>query len=666
MKKLHLSLTAMAVLMLTGCVDEPVSKSSEKTMTQEKSLEQILSEKANSEEKTLVKEGIQALQAGNYEEASQKFNIALVDDPTNSWLHTLNAMAYQLLARKGDVSQLEIAEAGYNQALKFEPSNSIASLQLGRVKKQQKDYKKAQEEFANVLLIEPNSLPALYELASASYYLGDVKTAQAAIERYIKAAPNKAEAYRAAGMIMAAAGKSPEANTYIKKYESLAENKSQAKFAKRRTDEWKRLYDSGMIMLAQADATAAGGDASAAADPNASAADAAADPSAVAANGGAAAGNAPKQTAAPQAPAGPQQMVAIDAIVMRVSELGKTRKGNNILENFSLTLAPGTHMYARGRGIPFQSKSATIDGATGNVSTTINAPSPVDFQSAPIFPGAANLASTITGGGSPLSVSRLFTQGVSFGSVSYSLNIANAAIERIKVLDRPSVTTIVGKPAEFYAGTDLALGLTGQFGGNVAKTPTGITVKVTPLTLNDDRVLLEIEVYGSLTPGIEIVGVDATKTFTRIQTSHVKTTVEMKLGETLMLGGINSHEDQSDKDGFPILQDIPGIQYFFSQEETSSLRKSVTYLITPRSHEKNMAAIKKAFTNPTEGQTNLTELEIRNKDWFAPYENNQVMILKSAAPLYREFRTGDIPSVIWWQEEEFDEQITQIASFLYY
>lgn len=640
MKKLNLTLTAMAVLVLAGCADEPTSNAYEKSTTQGKTLEQILAEKSNSEEKALVKKGIEALMAGNYEEASQDFNIALIDDPTNSWLHTLNAMTYQLMARKGDVSQLEIAEAGYNQALKFEPSNSIASLQLGRVKKQQKDYKKAQEEFANVLLIEPNNLPALYELASASYYLGDIKTAQAAIERYIKAAPNKVEAYRAAGIIMAASGKSQEASEFVKKYESLAENKSQAQLAKRRVNEWKRLYDNGFIMLAQAE-DAAAGDASAATDPNAAAGDDTA-------------GNDKKQAAAaPQAPTGPAQMVAIDAIVMRVSEEAGTSKGNNILENFSLTLAPGTHMRARGHGIP-----ASINNADGAATQTA-----VDFQSAPVFPGVQNLPATISGGGSPLSVSRLFTQGVSFGSISYSLNIANAATKRIKVLDRPSITTIVGKHAEFYAGTDLALGLTGQYGGNVSKTPTGITVKVTPLSLEGERVLLEIEVYGSLTPDIAN---DVTKTFTAIQTSHVKTTVEMKLGETLMLGGINSHEDQAEKSGFPLLQDIPGIQYFFSKETTNSLRKSVTYLITPRSHQKNMADIKQAFNNTNvDVPTNLTELEMRNKDWFSP-SNNQVMILKYAAPMYREFRTNDISPVIWWQHEEFDEQITQIASFLYY
>ncbi|MBN9413340.1 MAG: tetratricopeptide repeat protein [Candidatus Paracaedimonas acanthamoebae] len=631
MKKLQISLTAMAVLMLTGCADEPTSNIHEKSTLHGKTLEQILAEKSNSEEKVLVKEGIQALIAEEYNKASEIFNIALVDDPTNSWLHTLNAMSYQLMARKGDISQLEIAEAGYNQALKFEPSNSIASLQLGRVKKQQKDFKRAQEEFANVLLIEPNNLAALYELASTSYYLGDIKTAQASIERYIKASPNKSEAYRAAGMIMAAAGKSSQANDYFKKYEKLSENKSQAQMAKRRIDEWKRLYDSGIIMLAQAEDGAAG-------DPNGSA-DASADPNA-------AASEKPAAPAA-QAPTTPAQMVAIDAIVMRISELGTTTKGSNILENFSLTLAPGTHMKAKGHGIP---------GTVAGTSTAI------DFQGNPIFPGVTNLPATITGGGSPLSVSRLFTQGVSFGSVSYSLNIANAYSERIKVLDRPSITTIVGKNAEFYAGTDLVLGLGGQYGGNISKTPTGITVKVTPLSLEGDRVLLEIEVLGSLTPDTTN---NVTETFTSIQTSHVKTTVEMKLGETLMLGGINSHEDQSDRSGFPILQDIPGLQYFFSQETTSSLRKSVTYLITPRSHDKNIAEIQHAFNNPHDAPTNLTELEIRNKDWFTPY-NNQVMMLKYAAPLYREFRTGDIAPVAWWQDEDFNEQITQIASFLYY
>ena len=79
-----------------------------------------------------------------------------------------------------------------------------------------------------------------------------------------------------------------------------------------------------------------------------------------------------------------------------------------------------------------------------------------------------------------------------------------------------------------------------------------------------------------------------------------------------------------------------------------------------------MADIKQAFNNSNvDVPTNLTELEMRNKDWFSP-SNNQVMILKYAAPMYREFRTNDISPVIWWQHEEFDEQITQIASFLYY
>lgn len=655
MKKIHLSLTAMAVLMLAGCTDEPTSTSHEKSMAQGKTLEQILAEKSNSEEKALVKEGIQALLAGDYDKASQDFNIALVDDPTNTWLHTLNAMTYQLLARKGDVNQLEIAEAGYNQALKFDPTNAIASLQLGRIQKQQKRYEKAREEFANALLIEPQNLPALYELASTSYYLGDIKTAQAAIERYIKAAPNKAEAYRAAGMIMAASGKPQEALEFAKKYESLVENKSHARHVKNRVNEWKRLYDSGIIMLAQAEDAAA-------ADPNAGA-EGSTDSNAPAANGGdaanASAGNKQQASAAPAARA---QMVAIDAIVMRISEEASTAKGNNILENFSLTLAPGTHMRARGHGIP-----ATLNNADGTKTYQ-----PVNFDGTSIFPPStattspitSAVAGSVTGGGSPLSVSRLFTQGVSFGSVSYSLNIANATRKRIKVLDRPSVTTIVGKHAEFYAGIDLALGLAGQYGGNISKTPTGITVKVIPLSLEGDRVVLEIEVYGSLTP--DLVN-DVTKTFTEIQTSHVKTTVEMKLGETLMLGGINSHEDQADKSGFPLLQDIPGIQYLFSREATNSVRKSVTYLITPRTHEKTKADIKQAFSNSNiDAPTNLTELEMRNKDWFAPYNNNQVMILKYAAPLYREFRTGDITPVIWWQDEDFDEQITQIASFLYY
>src|SRR5690606_19905486 len=106
------------------------------------------------------------------------------------------------------------------------------------------------------------------------------------------------------------------------------------------------------------------------------------------------------------AAASPDEMVVIDAIVMRVSENGTTTKGSNILDTFSVTLAPGTHMYGRGKTL-----SATGDGS---ISSGV-------FAASGDFPATGAFSSPV---GTGLSVSRVFTQGISFGNVTYSLKIA--------------------------------------------------------------------------------------------------------------------------------------------------------------------------------------------------------------------------------------------------
>jgi type II secretory pathway component GspD/PulD (secretin) len=56
----------------------------------------------------------------------------------------------------------------------------------------------------------------------------------------------------------------------------------------------------------------------------------------------------------------------------------------------------------------------------------------------------------------------------------------------------------------------------------------------------------------------------------------------MQFGETLVLGGLSEKEDSVVRDGVPILQDVPVLQYFFSNEQTVDFHKSVLILITPR------------------------------------------------------------------------------------
>lgn len=635
---LNTTILGSAFLLISACSENQMDHNSGNNHAQNKSIKQVIAEhKDKNTKKGEIAQGVDFMLAGNYDEAGVKFNHLLTSDPTNGTVHLLNAINYQLKAKGGDVGQLDIAEAGLVEALKFNPTDALASLQLGRVKKSKKEYLKAQEEFANTLLLDPDNKQAVYELATTSYLMGDLKTARVAIERYLKAHPAKPEALHSAAIIRAACGDPAAAKNALAKLSSIKDQDFRAKEAQRRVLDWKKLYDEGLITLAQAAPATPPDVMSTAPDLVAPAADA-----------------APAPPAAPAAaPSAKPTMVVIDALVMRSSEAGTTSKGNNILENFAVTLAPGTHLKARAKGA---------------------GTSPSNFDSVNIFPkntpGGIDIAGTITGGSqNPFSVSRLFVQGVTFGSVQYSLNIANTDKLTIQVMDRPSVTTILGQKGEFFSGIEYVLGLAGQFGGSITRTPVGIELVVTPTTYDPetDTVTLDIRMYGSL-QNQDNPPADVTKTFAQFSVSRVYTTVNMKMGETIMLGGIQTRTDQQDKTGFPGLQDIPAVQYLFSNESTSSERKVVTFLITPRlaADAKKLTQLQLAKDSTTKDRPTLTELELRHKDWFAAPVPNWVVHYRMMDGLYRDFRTGDVPAIGWDQPDSLEEQLESLRTFFYY
>lgn len=637
MKNYHLSLASvLAVLFLAGCQDHG-HFTSDTAQDGVSSFEKIMAQKLADESKKDIREGLQALMDQNYQLASQRFNTALIDDPSNSFLHYVNGLTYHSLARKGDITQFDLAQAGFEQAIKFNPSNYLACLQLARVKADQKKYTEAQEEYAGVLLLKPDHAEALYEMANVSYYLGDLRNAQMAINRALNKLGNDPKAQQTAVMIYAAAGKNDKAREHFMRYQQLSGKNESYEHLLGRVEDWQKLYEKG-IVLAQADVSSQADFAKDA--PDAPADSSASPPPA-----------APSPAAAPQSPT-QGQMIVVDAITMRVSETGSTSKGNNILDKFTLTISPGSHMYARGNS-----------GANTGGSTRFFLPSADGTYT---NPDVSHTAGT-------LGATRVFSQGISFGAIHYSLNIANAAREHIEVIGRPSLVATVGSPesAKFFSGDHLALGLAPQTGGSagsIQQLPVGVTLEINAISLKDGFVTLDVQLYGSILNNNDLRRPDGspanpTEQFTRIGLSKIKTRVKVKLGETIMLAGITERIDTQNKAGFPGLQDLPLIQYLFSREDTSSFRKSVVYMLTPHSYDSNKNAIRTLASSPQ--QPNLKELALRNVDWYDP-AYNMVVAFKNLTPLYREFRQGDLPPLTWDMTEKHEENVSQALSFLYF
>lgn len=614
---------------MSGCVSD--KQSQQNAPSKEKMpLREMLAQKKLFANDPELAQGVEKLLEGDYDAANYHFNVALEEKPSNNVAHYLNALSYHLQANDGDSSQYDMAAAGYEQALKYNPNNTMAALQLGRVKAAQKDYVAAQDQFAQALLLEPKNKDALYELANASYLAGDVKHARASIDQYLRKHKNSPEAHRAAALIYAAMGQSEQSLEFFKHYKEMATDDADVQVIEHRVDDLRHLHASGRIMLAQAEQTGT-------AAPNLLE--------------GLPIDQTPPADAAPAAPATPSnQMVVMDAVVLRLSDVGQTSKGRNIMSNFTALLAPGTYM----RGWAKTRLDAGGAG-TGNIIPSEVFPA----TGADAVPGGA-----LNGDAGGTSFARAFVQGISFGTIRYSMNIANSNKSKVEVVGRPTLVASVGKKASFFSGVELLLGLTGQFGGTVNKTPVGITLELTLNNIENGRANIDVTIYGSLFTDSTSLASDVTKQFSSIGISRIQTTINVGLGETIMLGGITERNDIYNKDGTPGLQDIPGLQYLFSNETTVNERKSVMYLITPRSYGDTVRDVR-AHSNTDDRRFNLTELEQRHKDWYDP-RGNSAIIMRTLGPLYREFRTGDIKPIDWYYPEKVEDQISELGRFMYF
>lgn len=659
-QRLGIVLTALIAMTVSGCHEDEPNATADANA--HKKLEQVLSANLDADQRDAILEGVKALKEHDYQKASQVFNSALLEDPQNSALHTLNAMTYQLRAKRGDMGANDLAEAGFTQAKLNNPNNIFACIQLGRVKVDKKDYMAAQEEFAEALLLDPTNEEALYELASASYLMGDMKTASSSVDRLLALDPERMEYSRAGALIYAALGEKGRSDQLLAAYNNGEDDNKKKHFLQQRLRDWQHLHTTGDILLAQADTTNPNFDITPADSKLTNVADSTSAPA------GAAKKDKASQKKSDPADEMPQSvyenfmkddMVVIDGVVMRVSEEGTTSKGHNILETFNLSIAPYVKMRAR-------DVSGTI-GTPTILNSFLQAPGNVPT---PTFNASTGAVSAPAFG--PHNKVKVSAHGLSLNTITYNLNIINVSKQFIEVIARPTLTTQIGKPAEFFAGEDIKIAIAGNFGGNVTQTPVGNTLKVTPISLENGYVTLDIELIGSLvtltqTQLISLAVANTPIIFT-VDRSNVHTTIKVKFGETIMLAGTSERVDFQTTSGVPFLDQIPGIQYLFSNQSTESERKHVMYLITPRSYKANLRETFQYFNKGEEDEIcrpNLNDLERRYKNWFNPHLNH-ILILKGLGPVYRDFRSGDFLSLEWRQETTLEEQVTQIIEFLWF
>ncbi len=550
-------------------------------------------------------------------EASKAINEALQLDAHNSYLHFFNGFIYHLQARRGDTQKYDMALEGYRQALRMDAGNWIAQEFLGLALLDSKQFAEAKEQFAEVLLMAPESAVSVYGLMVSAYMSGDPVTACAMADTYGKIASTGDPAFlRSSASVYASCGEFDKAGKMRDALAALRTNPTEAEAIDRRIGQWKSVFgkDAGATpaMLKTRYAQAAD-PAPAQASPPPAAPDAApaASPAAM---------QAAMQAAMPPDDGSPR-MVLVDVVLVTTQEIVGTSQGINLLN--ALTLQLGS-------------------------------------SSTPAYSSNYHRSGTDVG--------TVITHALTVPALAYSLNIANANNTANEVLARPTLAAIEGQPSEFFNGTNLNAAVVSTNSlGNTQAVPVdkrfGVRLAVTPNFLPNGMVKMKVEAQRTfLNANVNSAGFAY-----RLEISETSSNanVVMRLGDTLVLSGLSEKESDSSRTGVPVLQDVPLVQYLFSNKLKADYQRSVLILITPRAPVYTSHA-----DRPGQGPAVSESMKaVREKFGFGartPANVESILNHLRSTNLFREFRQGDVSLERWDRMHSTLDRLVQAFSFLYY
>ncbi len=123
----------------------------------------------------------------------------------------------------------------------------------------------------------------------------------------------------------------------------------------------------------------------------------------------------------------------------------------------------------------------------------------------------------------------------------------------------------------------------------------------------------------------------------------------MQFGETLILSGLRERYASRGKSGVPVLQDIPVIQYLFSNNTESDYAHHVMIVITPRKPATIYEMDKRANDYKQSPKFQVEKEDSVGREAFKSLKsrrsNMEAILAKLQTSHYRhEFRTGDLSS----------------------
>lgn len=147
-----------------------------------------------------------------------------------------------------------------------------------------------------------------------------------------------------------------------------------------------------------------------------------------------------------------------------------------------------------------------------------------------------------------------------------------------EVLAAPSLTTRSGSKARFIAGGEIPLPVQGGLGQtSVEFKEYGVILDVTPVTDKSGAIYAKVDVeVSSIDPSVAVLGIPG------LLKRRSQSEFNSKDGETVVLNGLYSYEKSGDTQKVPGLGNLPLIGGLFRNKGSSTSKREVAIIITPR------------------------------------------------------------------------------------
>ena len=237
----------------------------------------------------------------------------------------------------------------------------------------------------------------------------------------------------------------------------------------------------------------------------------------------------------------------------------------------------------------------------------------MDVKVGPV--GGQNVIAGTFGAGAALSTA-LGVANLSVEASDFSLLVRSLEVQgKLEVLSRPQVTVKNNETAMIQVGEDIAIvtGVERLDNGNtrsdVERRDTGIILNVTPTISSDGFVQID------LSPEISTVSSRTTQISEDfeapiINKRVVDTTVTVRDGQTIVIGGLIQTQEETRETKVPILGDIPILGILFRSKDENNIKTELLVILTPTvipGAEPDASALAKELTDKAIGE--LTDLE---------------------------------------------------------